>query len=360
MHLGDVLLLGPLISCLKARDPACRISVLVKEETRTMLEGHPHVDEVISIPKRLPTETKTVWIMRHIRWWRDLRARRFDWTINTTKGDRGVIAGFLSGARRRSGWSTVKGEKFWRKPLITDPVVKTPGRRHMVIRNLDTVAGLRGDDGCRQVRMAFSDADAAMVDAALTAGGWDGKKMLVQVHPTSRWMFKCWTDQGMAEAIDHIQERGFQVVVTAGPAQRELEKNRAILALCRSRPIDLGGRLSLKALAALTARCSLFFGIDTAPMHMAAAMGIPVVALFGPSAAFIWGPWPNGWQGEDTPYPKQCGVQTAGSHITIQMELDCVPCAGDGCDGSKKSDCLDNLTFEKVLPHLSQALNRCG
>jgi heptosyltransferase-3 len=96
----------------------------------------------------------------------------------------------------------------------------------------------------------------------------------------------------MAEVIDWLQaERGARVVLTTGPEPRERGRARDIVAACRTKPLFFDGDLSLTQTAALSAAADLYFGIDTAPMHMAAAVGTPVLALFGPTDADVWGPW---------------------------------------------------------------------
>lgn len=96
----------------------------------------------------------------------------------------------------------------------------------------------------------------------------------------------------MAATIDWLQtERNARVVMTTGPAPRELEHARAIVRLCRTQPLFYEGNLSLSQIAALSAESAGYFGVDTAPMHMAAAVGVPVIALFGPTNARNWGPW---------------------------------------------------------------------
>jgi heptosyltransferase-3 len=96
----------------------------------------------------------------------------------------------------------------------------------------------------------------------------------------------------MAQVIDWLQsERNARVVVTTGPAPKELERAREIIRLCRTQPLFYEGNLSLGQTAALTAESDGYFGVDTAPMHMAAAVGVPLVALFGPTNPKNWGPW---------------------------------------------------------------------
>jgi heptosyltransferase-3 len=100
----------------------------------------------------------------------------------------------------------------------------------------------------------------------------------------------------------------------------------------------LAGQLSLKELAALTARARLFIGVDSAPMHIAAAMGTPTVALFGPSGDREWGPW---------------GVP----HRVVSSDAHpCRPCGIDGCGGGKVSDCLSSLSVDRVHAAVQELL----
>ena len=354
-HLGDVLLTGPLFSALRARHPHAQLTALVQAESTAMLAGHPHVDTVLTFPKRQKEELLGNFLRRQWRWLMALRGQQFDWIINTTEGDRGVITGFLAGAPRRSGlW--LKKDKLWRRLLLTEAVDDKSQLSHTVIRNLNLI-GAGESRGARTVHLSVTPEAWHDVRGKLLHQGWNGRQNLVQVHPTSRWMYKCWTDVGMASAIDFIQRRGFRVVLTSGPVLQERYKNSQIRALCQTAPLEMSGRLTLGQLAALTAHCRLYFGVDTAPTHMAAALNVPVVVLFGPSGPRLWGPWPNGWAGQGRPYPNKNGLQQAGPHTVIQKEWECVSCGRDGCHGTKISRCLDELQVDEVLPVLDRALS---
>jgi len=105
--------------------------------------------------------------------------------------------------------------------------------------------------------------------------------------------------------------------------------------------VDLSGQLSLKQLAALTARAKLFIGVDSAPMHIAAAMGTPTVVLFGPSGDPEWGPW-------QVP------------HKIITSDHTCRPCGNDGCGGGKLSECLQTISVAEVLEAVHSLLQERG
>jgi heptosyltransferase-3 len=129
--------------------------------------------------------------------------------------------------------------------------------------------------------------------------------------------------------------------MSAAPDARERELVADILARThQAKPIDLSGKLSLKELAALAGRARLFIGVDSAPMHIAAAMQTPVVALFGPSGELEWGPW------------------RVPHRIVASGEHPCRPCGNDGCGGGKVSECLTRLPVEAATAAVESLLAR--
>ena len=152
----------------------------------------------------------------------------------------------------------------------------------------------------------------------------------IHLHPASRWQFKCWPAQKTADLIDKLQALGQRVLVTAAPDAQELELVARIRKLATTPFADLCGKLTLKQLGAVTRNARLFVGVDSAPMHIASAMRTPVVALFGPSGEFNWGPW-------QVP------------HRVVASNHSCRPCGNDGCGGGKLSECLSTLPVSEVL-----------
>jgi heptosyltransferase-3 len=129
-------------------------------------------------------------------------------------------------------------------------------------------------------------------------------------------------------------------VVTTGPAQAERDKASAIVGLCRTTPRFFDGDLSLGQIAALSAESDGYFGVDTAPMHMAAAVGVPVLALFGPTNPENWGPW--------TPFGRA-------------LRKPCVcndPTKTEKCDWTRTRACLAAITVPEVQAALDEMLAR--
>jgi heptosyltransferase-3 len=356
-HIGDVLLTAPLISTLKLGLPGSRVCAVVKPGTEAMLEGHPELDQLYVVPLRQKEESGLAFWWRTLKFLRQLRRERFDLAINTTEGDRGILLAWLIGAQAR--WGIVKKgrEKTWQARLLSRQFQPLKGYVHTVIRNLSLAAPL-GLPECREVKLFVSEADTARVRELLSKQGIEPSEpnTLIHCHPTSRWMFKCWPADKVAHTIDWLQERGYRVALTCAPDQTERTFLDTILASCKTRPIDLGGQLTLKQTAALSGMSRLFFGVDSAPMHMSAAMNTPTLGVFGPSGTFDWGPWPNGWSGDGTPYLGWNGIKRAALHVVVQDGRECAPCGKAGCGGDRRSACLNDLAVAKVQVELTGML----
>ena len=203
--------------------------------------------------------------------------------------------------------------------------------RHMVECNLDALRRIGywpEESDKKLVLVAGVDAERTAEQHLRDLGLESGKFILI--HPTSRWRFKCWPEAKVAELAAQLAERNYPLLFSSGPDAEETGMIERILARLPHPLPSLAGKLSLKQLAALTARARLFIGMDSAPMHIASAMGTPVVALFGPSGADIWGPWL---------VPAK----------VITSAHSCRPCGLDGCGGSKRSDCLEVIPPARVL-----------
>lgn len=324
-HIGDVLLVTPTLRALKNAKASLEVSALVYRGTEEMLELNPCLDHVWALPKGKG-------FLRQLYFLQKLRAQRYDLVVNMTEGDRGALVAFMSGARYRIGIDPC-GRGFIGKRLLFTHLIDPVGNgRHRAVMDMDVLKPLGIEPAESTVELFTSEADDSYVERLLLQLGVTRRTPFAVVHPTSRWLFKCWRDEGVARVIDHVEAMGIRVVATCGPDEREKEKLESILSLCSSNPLALSGVLGLKQLASLFKKAVFFFGVDTAPMHMAAALGKPVLALFGPSDFRVWGP-----------------LSPKAAIIARTAEFPCIPCRRDGCGGSKRSRCLEAISEDEVI-----------
>jgi heptosyltransferase-3 len=282
-NIGDVLMVTPLLRALRETFPQAKITAVVNSGTEAMLANNPHIDEVLAYPRQGGLGTELAFL-------RELLRRRFDLTIGLTEGQRTAWYSFLCGARYRFGLR--KGKPVPRSWAYNFPLFHVKTVLHEVEKQFVVLenAGLK-------LNTSKPGPLCLVVPDELRA--WAREQFaplrparIVHVHPVSRWLWKCWDNASMAAVIDWLQtERNARVVVTTGPAERERETARDIVRLCRTAPLFFDGNLSLSQIAAISAESDGYFGVDTAPMHMAAAVGVPVIALFGPTHPRNWGPW---------------------------------------------------------------------
>jgi heptosyltransferase-3 len=337
-HHGDVLLTSPVFQVLKNRAAHLEIDALVYHDTRDMLTLHPAVTQIHTVDRKWRTlgvlaQLRAEWGLR-----RSLRSRRYDLIVHLTDAPRGAWLARVLGSRYAVARTLPDRGRLWAGSfthLYPHPMA-TP--RHTVELHLDALRriGVYPNEQERRLVLVPGQEAEAAVDELLVEHGL-ARHGYIHIHPTSRWLFKCWAEEKVGALIARLQEQGERVVVTAAPEASELEMMTRILAPLATRPVDLAGRLSLKQLAALTANAKLFIGVDSAPMHIAAAMQTPVVALFGPSGDIEWGPW------------------MVRSRV-ITSNHPCRPCGNDGCGGGKVSECLTGLPVERVLGAIRELL----
>ncbi|MCX9154702.1 putative lipopolysaccharide heptosyltransferase III [Niveibacterium sp. 24ML] len=330
-HHGDVLLTAPVLHALKARAPHCEIDALVYQETAPMLQGHPALTQLHGIDRGWKKRGPLGQAKAELGLLRALRARQYDLVLHMTDHPRGAWIARLTGARWAVGPSRPARGRMWRKAFSHLQGEPLNARRHTAERNLDVLRriGLYPEPDERVLSIhpgteAEARADALLGAAGLARGGF------IAIHPVSRWMFKSWPAEQVATLCGRLQHAGWKLVFTCGPDADEKAFVARIINALPQPVLDLSGQLSLRELAAVIGRARLFFGVDSAPMHIAAAQQVPTVALFGPSGELEWGPW---------------GVP----HRVVASDAHpCRPCGIDGCGGGKISDCLVRLPVEQA------------
>jgi len=335
-HHGDVLLASPVFQVLANRMPHAEIDALVYADTRDMLEGHPAVARMHTVDRAWKRAGLAVQARREGALLRALQERRYQLVVHLTEHWRG--AWLVQALRPRWSVAPARANTAWGWSFSHQYKLPRGTPRHTVELNLDALRrlGIYPEEAEKPLVMrpgpqAEEKAARLLADAGIAAGSF------IHVHPTSRWLFKAWTDERNAELLRRLVRDGHRLVLTAAPDAREKAIVGRILEQAAVPVTDLSGALSLRELAALTARSRLFFGVDSAPMHIAAAMGTPVVALFGPSGEHEWGPW-------------------RVPHRVVTSDHPCRPCGNDGCGGGKVSECLTRLEVDRVHAAVNELL----
>lgn len=341
-RLGDVLLTTALIRSLKQAWPNAQIDVLVLRGTEGVLAGNPDIRQVLTQVQRLP-------------WWRKLAEaarlwRRYDIGIAAIPTDRSRLYAWI-GAAFRVGF-LVEGEKG--KAGWLD--------RHVVFDDLDmhTVAmqgRLAEQLGIRpalEVVVPVPPPDAlAKLQQRLPAAAY------AVLHPCPKFRYKMWRPEGWAALAEWLHAQGLEVVFSGSGDADELAYVAAIEKQLTFACSNLAGTLSLAESAVALKGAALYVGPDTVMTHMAAATGIPTLALFGPSNPVKWGPWPAGWKEAQGPW-QRVGSGRHGNVLLLQGVADCVPCMLEGCERhiNSPSACLDEMPVSRVIDAVQQLLER--
>lgn len=353
-HIGDVLLSVPLFRALRENYPQAHISAIVNSGTEDVLTGNPLINEVIVFDRGIKKINPLQKYLKELSFLKMIRAKGFDMAVDLTSGDRAAIISLLTGAKYRLAYNPDKGGFPGKKYLYTHLAIKD-GSQHMVLQNLDiikqfgistdnlTVDFFIPDDARIFVRNIFEENNSPPHPPI--SKGEKRRDKVVHIHPTSRWLFKCWKDEYMADVISWLINNGIKVIVTSSPDKKELEKAKRILSLVSYQLSainyqlrDLCGKTTIKQLAAISEASDLFLGVDSAPMHIAAAIGTPVIALFGPTGEAQWGPWGKG-------------------HTVFAKDMPCKPCKTGNCEGMQIRDCLALIKPEDVKQAISKMLS---
>jgi len=345
-HHGDVLLTSPVFQVLKNHAPQIEVDALVYHDTREMLTEHPAVSEVFTIDRDWKNLNPFAQGSHEWALLRALRMRRYDLVLHLTEHPRGawltrLLKPKYSVAQRAMGINEGRDSRWWKSSFTHTYPTPRATFRHTVESNLDALRriGVQPVTAEKQLVLVPGKAANEKVMGLLAAQGVEPKRF-IHIHPTSRWFFKTWPAEKFAALILELGRAGLKVVLTAAPTADERAMIAAIKTELKAPVVDLTGALSLKELAALTGQARAFVGVDSAPMHMAAAMQTPTVALFGPSGEAHWGPWGVVHRIVASQNPRHT----------------CRPCGNDGCGGSKVSECLTELPVSQVLAALNELL----
>lgn len=332
-RLGDVVLSTPVLDALRARDPEAFLAMMVQPACRDVVEGHPALDAVIVYDKAAA----------HRGWWRTvrfawaLRRRAFDVALILHPTRRSHAIAWLAGIPVRIGYARKSG---W---LLTHrlPHRKQEGKRHEAAYTLELLRPLGIEPPPDPRPSVAVRADAAQrLEALLASHGIGPGEPLIVIHPSASCVSKRWMPERFALVADRlIASTGSRVILVSGaPEQPDAQAVRQAM----TRPaVNLAGALSVAELAALLRRARVLISNDSGPVHVAAAVGTPVVAIFGRNQPGLsqqrWGPIGPG-------------------HVVLQKDVGCVTCLAHRCDIAFR--CLQALSVDDVYAAARAVLDR--
>jgi lipopolysaccharide heptosyltransferase I len=307
--LGDIVHALPATSALRDRFPDARIDWLVEARWRRLLEGNPDLNEVITLDRgSLATIGKTAVA---------LRAKKYTCAIDFQGLYKSSLAAFASRAPKRIGFRSSYAREGLASMFYTDTF--NPVGAHKVDHNLTLARGAGAVDAPARFPVAITSDDEATTERELAK---HNLREFFVLNPGGGWQSKCWPAERYGSLSDKLQQRyGWRSVVTYGPGEDDLAK--AVLdASVGEKPAALP--LALGPLMALLRCAKLMISADTGPLHLAAAIGTPVVGLYGPTDPARNGPYGQidavirNARVSETTYRR--GVSYSPSMISITVE----------------------------------------
>ncbi|MBI5177765.1 MAG: glycosyltransferase family 9 protein [Nitrospinae bacterium] len=283
--IGDIILSGPALEALRLTYPSARIDMVVDDQFADICHGHPYIDYLLLHRRNRGNMSKFDYFMLNLKFIHKVRKAHYDLVVDLHSGPRSATLTLLSGARHRLGY------RFrWRNKLaynlaapIGGPGVHTVEGLLQMLLPLNPVL-----PDTRTLRLAYPEEEKQFVRGFLEKHGVTDKDFLVMVHPGARVDVKRLPAEKMGSVVRWlIDELGAKVVYAGN--NNDIAPIAEIVSYSGRRGL-IATNLPLARLSALIGSCNLFLGNDSGPMHMAAALDVPVVAFFGPSDPTVWGP----------------------------------------------------------------------
>ncbi|HEX4899572.1 MAG TPA: glycosyltransferase family 9 protein [Pyrinomonadaceae bacterium] len=326
--IGDTVLATPSLHALKRFLPDARIDILVEDWVAPVLEGFPYVDNVLTL-KRNSTTARA-------RAMRQLRSLRYDVVYNLHGGTTATLLTRASGATRRVGLATYQYSRLYTHLAPSPLILWKRAQTHSVEQQLALLGwtGVPVSDR-PPTQLAVVDHAAVSVSTRLRAAGWNEQQPLAVIHPAAAFATKQWSAENFARVAEHLYDRGLAVVVITAPAEAEVG---ALVEGLSAAPVINFSDLSLPEVTALASRARVFVGNDSGIAHIAAAVGLPSVVIFGSSNVAHWRPW-----------------ATAPAEVVLE-EMDCQPCHGYYCEKFAQPECILRVPLERVIGAVDRVL----
>ncbi len=326
--IGDVVQTLPALEAVKKIFPESEITWAVEETAADILAGHPLIDRLFISRRKAWTRmlrsprTFIEGLENLVNFFRSLRDTRYDIAIDFQGLFKsGILMGVVR-AKRKIGFDRTREFSY---VFLNERLPAYDREKHALERYLDVARYLGAQNPSTSCTLPI-ERELSIIKERMRRVNPE-RKPVVTVNPVARWKTKLWPEDKFAALADHlVKEKGVLVVFTGSPGDRAVTSR--IVKMMKQDAVNWAGETTLKELAALASISSLFITTDTGPMHLAAAAGAKVLALFGPTA-----PWRTGPLGP--------------MHIVVRKNLKCSPCFQRICDNGAR--CMEEITVEEVM-----------
>ena len=322
-HAGDVLLATPAIKAIRKRFPLAHITLVVGPWSKGIVEGEKYINEVICYRAywRDRNPDRHFNIQDSLQFIRALRRGKYDLFFDLRGDLFAIIIAALSGIPRRVGFGW-EGGGF----LLTDEV-ETTINKHQAEILLDAARAIGIRPAAAEIAITISEDDKKYAYAMLKENNWHESLLTIGLHIGSGCPSKMWAVERYAGLMERIVEHfKAQIALVGGADDRAVTEQAE--GLLHFKPVNMVGKLTFKQTAAVMEKCALFIGNDSAPVHIAAAVGVPAIVLF--SAANDWQRW--------RPYGNDVDV--------ICKDVMCKGCEKAACDDM---ECMNLITVDEVF-----------
>jgi predicted lipopolysaccharide heptosyltransferase III len=278
-RIGDLVLTTPVIAALRDKFPEAVLTLIVSRETAPLLPAITGVDRTYVIRRKLSD----------VKIFRAVSQEKFDYCIDFTGNDRSALLAWLSGAQKRiaSNWTRVQSK--FRAGAYNEFVADRVSDLHTIDFHLSLIEPLGIRDASTTIKLQVPAAAREKANEIRRAHRIDHPFIIF--HPGSARMEKFWHAQRWAEVIDYARTiLKLTPVLTSGNSALEQRHIAEIKSKLAQPVVDLSGKIDLLTLTALIEQARMIVTVDTAPMHLAAAMETSQVILFGPTNPFHWRP----------------------------------------------------------------------
>lgn len=322
-RIGDVLLSTPVIKALRRKYPQAYISMMVAAHAKDIVEGNPYLDEVIVYDK----DGKHKSWLRTLKFAGRLKKKKFDLAVILHPTNRAHLLTFLAGIPERLGYNLKLGFLL----NVRKEHKKQEGLKHEAEYNLDLLGDLGITGNAPDLFMPIRDESEQWVKDLFEKEGIRETDKLLAINPGASCPSKLWPAGRFAEVAGELARRyNFKILILAGP--KDILLADKIARKIKGKTMNLAGKTSVSQLASVLKKCVLFISNDSGPVHIASALGTPVISIFGRNQAGLsprrWGPL-----GKRDKY--------------LHKEAGCIQCLAHNCQ--KEFACLKAISVEDVL-----------